>query len=112
MNRCASKSSRPAAAGRGRVESNSQTAIVRPSVALRDATRPVVETLESRQLMCVDAGFSASVNFAPSSVGLIEGYAADTGKVFTDYDSGLSYGWSSINTSAARVRANRAVPSK
>jgi hypothetical protein len=53
----------------------------------------VVETLEDRRLLA----FTALIDFQPSGVSTQSGYKADTGAVFGNRGSGLSYGWNATN---------------
>ena len=53
----------------------------------------VVEALEGRRLLA----FTALIDFQPAGVHTQSGYRADTGAVFGNRGSGLTYGWNATN---------------
>src|SRR5439155_7705780 len=102
---------------------------------LKKFASAVLESLESRQLLSADltkfidkngqpitgtfpspfisSSFSAKVNFQPSSVSnskLPSGYVADNGKSYGSRGNGLSYGWSSDETTGMKVRNSSKSP--
>lgn len=48
----------------------------------------------------VAPGFSAQINFQPSSASVPSGYIADTGKTYADRGNGYTYGWKSTQSDA------------
>src|SRR5439155_25831574 len=55
----------------------------------------------------ISSSFNAKINFQPSSVStskLPAGYVADNGKTYGSRGNGLTYGWSSDDTSGMKVR--------
>ena len=67
------------------------------------------ELLEGRALLH-GSGFDAFVNFQPAGPAVPAGYAADSGAVFGDRGSGLSYGWDVNNAAATRDRNSSRSP--
>src|SRR3954467_15985967 len=78
----------------------------RPSSrALVRAARPVLETLEARQLL--HGGFAAQVNFGPAPTAMSpvpDGYVQDSGAVYADRGNGLTYGWNADDSANTRDR--------
>ena len=72
---------------------------------LSRAVVPVIENLESRQLMHAGHdGLHLNVNFQPASTAVPLDYVADTGATFANRGNGFTYGWNASNTTATRDR--------
>jgi N-acetylneuraminic acid mutarotase len=69
---------------------------------LKNAVRPLVESLEGRRLL--HGTLDLHVNFQPASSSIPGGYLADAGATYADRGNGWVYGWNTSNTANTRDR--------
>jgi N-acetylneuraminic acid mutarotase len=85
------------------------TKLLSSRAALISATAPVLEALESRQLL--HAGFAALVDFAPQGTTPPVGWHLDSGQTYADRGNGFTYGWDADNSPNTRERDSSRSPS-